>query len=963
VVVAVVAAAVAAALRSGARRRPWHLAAAAGLAAALVSFTPLLDGLARALHDVQLRALAPRQPSPDVVVFDIDDVSLAALKPAFGAWPYQRDVYALAVEQLRELGARAIAIDLLLVDAQPADEALARAIARPGAPVLLAAAGARFASDHSAPRAVAPPLPIDVPAFTWPALAVPSATVWPAGRSPALGVITSPLEPDGVLRRLPLWHRDAQGPLPLMPWAVLLALEGPGAAPPPLDRSGAFPLALPAAPGRPLVRHFAELGLAALGEPGASPPRAPAAPTLAEVVRGRAVFIGSSALSADHVMTPQGQLSGTVALAQAYAQLRSGPRVMPPSAAWDIGLVLIASLPALAAVRRGRVRWRHELAATAAAGLALAVLAALALVAFGQPTAWAPPLAALAAGLAAALWDQQRGHAAAERRLAHQLAVSAEAARTKSAFLANVSHEIRTPLNALLGVAELLAQTELTPKQRLHVQVFRESGQALHALINDLLDLSKIEAGRLEVHAAPFDLHHCLQRLVQLMRPRAEDKGLALRLELSAALPRAVLGDRLRIEQGLVNLLGNAVKFTARGEVCLRAAPEPEAPGQVRFEVSDTGIGIAASQLETIFEPFAQADTSVTRTYGGTGLGLAITRHVAQLMGGTVQVASTPGVGSTFVLRLPLPAVELPALPQAETATSATTTAGAFERAGGGQALSVLLAEDNEINAYIFRTMLEGESLAIEYAANGPSALDLLRRRRYDIAFLDVQMPGLDGLSVTRELRRLEAAGGRARTPVVALTASAFASDVQASLAAGCDAHLAKPFSRAQLIDALQRLATTAPQVDAAAGNGPVSAAAQPSRTDPPGRNAAAEGATEEALDRSEALRRLDGNAALLQRLGEQAAVFMVGWAAAFDAACQEGSRERAHRLAHDLKGVAATVGARALAGHAAALEQSLAGPGDGCTADALARDRTMAALPAVVAALTVHRDASVPSK
>ncbi|MCW5632800.1 MAG: CHASE2 domain-containing protein [Rubrivivax sp.] len=949
---------VAAVLRAGARRRPWRIVGVALAVAALLTLTPLAATLQRAAHDMQLRALAPRQSAGDALVFDIDDASLAALKPHFGPWPFKRDLYALVVEQLRDLGARAIAIDLLLADAGPGDVALARAQERPGAPVVLAAAGLRHASDNGGARLAAgtPPPAAAPPAHAWPTLALPAASVWPGGRPPLLGVVTTPLDADGVLRTLPLWHADATQRLPVMPWAVQLALEGARASPPPLDARGAYALAMPAAGAWPPQRPFSELAETALGRRAAS--------ALAEAVRGRVVFIGSSALLADAVMTPQGQVPGTLALAQAYSALHQGPAVRPPSPALQALLIALALLPGLFTVWRGRPAPGRDGATAALALAAIVGTGAAALWQWQQPGDWVAPLLTLAAGWFASLLVHQSGQAAARQRLAHELEVSREAARAKSAFLANVSHEIRTPLNALLGVAELLAGSELTAKQRLQVQVFREAGQTLHSLINDLLDLSRIEAGRLELHAAPFDLRDALERIVALLRQRAEDKGLELVLDLHEALPAGVLGDRLRLEQGLMNLLGNAIKFTARGEVRLAALPDPQFPGLLRFDVADTGIGIAPSKLETIFEPFAQADASITRQFGGTGLGLAITRSIAELMGGAVEVRSTPGVGSTFTLRLPLRAVALPAddgvaVPRVAAAPEAAGAAGAAppspgeatadeaaevaERTraasplptplpGDGRPLQVLLAEDNEVNAYLFHTMLEGLPLELEFATDGPAALERLRRRRYDIAFVDVQMPGLDGLSVTRELRRLERQGGRARTPVVALTANAFASDMLASREAGCDRHLAKPCTRAQIIEAIQQLA-------APSHGGPA---------------ASAGGA---ALERDSAVDKLGGDSELYARLAEHAAVFLAGWPASIEQALATGERDRAFRLAHDLKGIAASVGARTLAEEAAVLEASLRGPGG----EAAPLQRTLSALPAVLAELTAMRSEGAP--
>ncbi len=936
---------------------------AAALVAALLSLTPLSEPLSRDARDVQLRLLAPRTASADVVVFDIDDASLAELKELFGSWPFKRDVYALIVEQLRDLGARAIAIDLLLADSSEGDASLARTLARPGAPVVLAAAGLRHASDlpRSARLAAGSRAPasaaqgVAVPAYAWPTLALPTASVWPEGQPPLLGVITTPLDEDGVLRALPLWHHAAsQEPLPVMPWAVHTAVHGVDVAMPPLDTRGAYHLAMPTGQGWPATRRFADLAKVALGQRDAA--------ALRQVVQGRVVYVGSSALLADAVMTPQGQVSGTMVLAQATAALRQGSWVRPPSSPLNMALVLVALLPGMATVRRGRPAPPRDLAAAALALAGMVLVALWALFQWRQPSDWVTPLATLAMGWSASLFLHHRGQAAARRRLAHELAVSEEATRAKSAFLANVSHEIRTPLNALLGVAELLAQSDLTPRQRLHVQVFRESGQALHTLINDLLDLSRIEAGRMELNPAPFDLRHALSQLVALMRPRAEDKGLNLVLDIAEALPIGVLGDRLRLEQALINLVGNGVKFTARGEVRLAALPDPQVPGMLRFDVIDTGIGIAPGTLEKIFEPFAQADGSITRLYGGTGLGLSITRSIAHLMGGSVQVQSVPGAGSTFTLRLPLRAAELaaaeatpspgtttaqaptqetgaapsapsapPAQPVAPVSDSPGTPAiGLQSGAAEGAPLSVLLAEDNEVNVYLFRNMLEGQPLALEFASDGAAALERLRQRRYDIAFIDVQMPGIDGLTVTSELRALEAATARARTPVVALTANAFAADVRASLDAGCDRHLTKPYSRAQLIEAIQQLAA-------------------PLAPPPP----PAPAPVESVLDQMGAVERLGGDTALYQRLAGQAASFMSGWAASFERTQGAEGREAAFRLAHDLRSVASSVGALAVAEHAAMLEQSLRGPaGAQGPIDEAALQRTLGTLPPVIAAL-----------
>ena len=911
--VAVAASALVPALNDRPAARPWWIAAGTLATGLLLLLTPLNEWLSRPLRDAQLRLLAPERPPEGVLVLDIDDRSLATLMPLLGPWPFKRDVYARAIEQLRELGARAVAFDVLLIDAQAGDAALAAAIAGPGAPVVLAAAGLGHAIGDAPAASAAGDAAPRPPAFAWPSIVLPTPTVWPdPATPPPLGVITTPVDADGMLRRLPLWHESHGQRWPLLPLAVLAQTDGPAAAERvPLDDQGAVHLAFAHGQAAVPLLPFAALA----GEP---PGRLPSALRLA--VEGRVVFIGSSSLLADTVMTVTGQASGTAVLAQAYAALRDGSWVSPPQRWSDTVLVLLALLPAAWTVRRGRTMPERD-AATAA--LALVAGLALALYWLWQwrlPSAGAAPLATLACGLALSVLAHYRAQVTARHRLAQELAVAAATANAKNAFLANVSHEIRTPLNALLGSAELLADSELTPAQRRHVQLFRDAGRSLHSLIDDLLDLAKIEAGRLELDSAPFSLHTALEHVAALMRPRADAKSLRLELELAPGLPDGVLGDRQRLVQGVSNLVGNAVKFTSHGEVRLRATAAGDGTPNVCIEVSDTGIGIAPSKLETVFEPFVQADGSVSRHFGGTGLGLAITRSVARLMGGEVSVRSTPGLGSVFTLRLPLPPATLPA-------PTLPPTGGGL--APGGPRRSVLLAEDNEVNETIFRAMLEGQPISIDSVANGPSALERLRRQRYDLAFIDVQMPGMDGLTVTRELRRLEATTGRTRTPVVALTANAFASDVQASLDAGCDRHIAKPFTKVQLVAALQQLA----------GAGAAAEAPTPASTMQ----------LPMPFDAAAARARLGHDDDLYRRVTAHAEVFMQEWQPCFARAIEERDRARATRLAHDLHGIATTLGAAALAADAARLERSLIA---GAAPDPAALAGVRAALPRMIAAL-----------
>ena len=368
------------------------------------------------------------------------------------------------------------------------------------------------------------------------------------------------------------------------------------------------------------------------------------------------------------------------------------------------------------------------------------------------------------------------------------------ASKAKSQFLANMSHEIRTPMNGVLGIAEILLSAPLEEQQRRHLETLYRSGQSLLDVINDILDFSKIEVGKLELRANDFDLRAMLRELIDAFAATAGGKGLALSLHVDDEVPSGIHGDMPRLRQVLTNLVGNAIKFTDSGAVSVSVGCRDGR--RLRFAVNDTGIGIAEEDAALIFDAFAQADESHARRYGGTGLGLAISRQIIMLMGGDIGVDSKLQQGSTFWLELPFePARQALAKPAAERlGTTAVRLHG-----------QVLLVEDNPVNRLIGAEMLGSFGLEVQEAEDGAQALALLERQHVDLVLMDIQMPVLDGYAATRQLRDRENRLRLPRVPIVALTANAFDEDAAQSMAAGMDAHLAKPYSRDQLLELLRR--------------------------------------------------------------------------------------------------------------------------------------------------------------
>ena len=509
------------------------------------------------------------------------------------------------------------------------------------------------------------------------------------------------------------------------------------------------------------------------------------------------------------------------------------------------------------------------------------------------------------------LWNGYLADISQAKQASEDLQRAKEAAevanRAKSDFLANMSHEIRTPMNGVIGMTELVLDTALSAEQREYLQIVKLSSANLLRVINDILDFSKIEAGKLQIEAIPFQLPQLLGETLQQLAVPAQAKGLALVCDSAQGLPHELVGDPGRLQQVLLNLMGNAIKFTDHGEVALHVCGEPVSAGRwrLKFSVKDTGVGIAQAKLDSIFEAFAQEDSSITRRFGGTGLGLSISSRLVVAMGGHISVSSVLGQGSQFDFdvvvettvvrqgaRLAPPPQHVPAEPDKHSAPVAT-------------ALNILLVEDNKINQKLALVLLKRSGHTVMLADNGQIALDLLAQQRFDLVLMDMMMPVLDGLQATRCFRASEQGP---RTPIVAMTANVMPGDRERCLQAGMDDYLSKPISVSELnrVIALSRTASAAPEKVA---NTPVVAAPLP-----------ASAGADSGFDYAQALVQVDQEV-----LGIISETFVLQWPLEWDKlqkALAESDWRVVQQSAHTLKGVLALFGARPAVDLAAALEQ-----------------------------------------
>jgi signal transduction histidine kinase/CheY-like chemotaxis protein len=782
-------------LRSTARAS--GIVAAAVIVVGVLAQTSLYPRLRWWFEDTVQSALSPSLAMKHVLAVDVDEESIRRLQPEIGAWPYPRDVYARATRFLVEHRARAIVFDILFAEPRQGDDALAGVLDRRS---VLAAAALSQASDRGPEyterlkRAALFEASSkgSIPVQAWPDLTLPIAKLTQATGA-STGVISMVADADGLVRRIPLLHQAYGEVLPSLALAGLLAAE-PGASVEassseirlaarswPLDSAGLAVLRYPSNAGAVPTVPFFQLLAAEAGASGNA--------HVGDLVRDKIVFLGSSsAVLGDFAYTPAGRLPG-LTLNALFTELLLSGGVRRPGAWWlnALLLALACAVPAAMAFRATAARPSEFLWGLAAIAL-LGTGSGVALHALNRESSW---LFATLAGLAAqafalgvwlfALYRERQ-------RLFYEKFAAQEANRMKTEFLSHMTHELRTPITAIMGFNKInqLAD-DLGREQRVHnSEIVARNCEHLLALVNNNLNLARIEAGQLSIELKPENISELLDDVISTMQIMAAEKGLDLQLLKGARMPAALLLDALRLREVLINLLGNAIKFTERGGITLDVG---WSDGNLGMIVRDTGVGIPPESLARAFEPFQQIAGSRAE---GTGLGLTITRRLVELMGGAIRASSVPGKGSEFAVRIPA-AEGVPAPRHVHAApVERLPLAG-----------RVLVAEDVEHLRSLIEIYMRELGLECRTVPNGFEAVEEALGGDFDVLLLDMEMPVMDGFEAARVLRERGY-----QKPIVALTAYYQGAETERALREGCTEVLGKPVTLPRLREVLEPLLT-----------------------------------------------------------------------------------------------------------------------------------------------------------
>ena len=803
------------------------------LTAALLTLTPLARDIELKLHDALLALSAPEADFSDVVVVDVDEPSMARLQPQIGAWPYNRDVYALVTPYLLKAGAKSVAYDILFSEARGGDDEFARTL---NSKVVLAAASLPFggaAHDASYRERLARGAwarGLTWLAQPWDDLTLPLAKF---DDKAATGVISMLADSDGTFRRVPILHRAYGEVLPSLSLAALKAAGTPvqldqtsrrvvlNGTPVPMDAEGMVHLRFPRNFNSLTVVPFYELALAASGSPRFA--------ELAQTFNGKIVYIGSSsAVLGDFNQTPLGRMAGLHFAASLPVFLKNGLLLNPRSWPLDGALAALMAMLALT-LAHPRVQTLGTMQVLAVPGMLLLVgFLASYLGSFGLTVGvLLPALAALFIHMGAVIWRQLHLYRKSRQLMVEKLAAE-EATRLKSQFLSHMTHELRTPLTAILGFNNINWKTDTMGREERmkNSSVIDRNGRHLLALINGILDQAQLEAGQVRIVTQAESLRAVLEDVLATLKPLVRDKPVMLKVAFAHGVPDVLEIDAFRLRQILLNLTGNAVKFTQKGHVLLDVSWRH---GHLSIAVKDTGPGLSLEAQSRLFAAFAQADDSIAAKHGGTGLGLTISRDLARLMQGEITLASQLGVGSQFTLTLPAAAgqlthsaeaaeperaQDLPAkptephaqwshtapMPLTEPAPARATTTHKAPAKPVVHALhgTVLVAEDADDLRALCVFHLKRLGLTVLEATNGREAVDTALAAHPDAILMDLEMPVMNGLDAVKKLRAL----GFSR-PILATTAHAGEPHRTLALAAGCNDMLSKPISFAVLRAAL----------------------------------------------------------------------------------------------------------------------------------------------------------------